>query len=167
MWKGICRAHTIPKDKSYMWKYATNAITVKSILTRRGLPNVSLECPICGDVETREHMTFGCRWTRAIWFRVLGIRGAYQNAQNMEQWLNDFMNELGSMTKVSQARWGLCMTTCWHIWKARCQAMFEAKMSQPRFVISEIKVSVEEFGKLPKQQPSTQVDRGSERWCAP
>lgn len=121
-----------------MWKLATNAIAVKGNLFRRGLTNVSQGCPICGEEESREHITFGCKWTRAIWFAMLGVRGGNNASQTMEQWLTERMNEPGSNRVVSNSRWSICMITCSYIWKARCKAMFEGVMPKSDTIILEI-----------------------------
>lgn len=89
LWKGIYGEKTIPKVKSYMWKLTTNTITVKSNLIRRDFLNVTPDCPICGKLETREHMLFECRWTHAVWFRMLGILGINQTGRSIEQWLHE------------------------------------------------------------------------------
>lgn len=115
LWSGIWDAQTIPKIKSYMWKFATNAIAVEHNLIQRGLSNIFVECPICGGEKTSKHMNFGCSWTRAIWFGMLGVQDANQSSQTIEQWLGDRIREPGSTSSAYNTRWTICMTTCWHI----------------------------------------------------
>lgn len=93
LWSSIWGEHTIPKIKNYMWKLASKAIAVKNNLIRLGLSHVYPDCPICGVEETSTHMTFGCSWTQAICCGMLGIRGANQASQSIEEWLIDRMTE--------------------------------------------------------------------------
>lgn len=32
-----------------------------------------IECSICEKIETSEHMTYGCSWTKLVWFELVGI----------------------------------------------------------------------------------------------
>lgn len=112
-------------------------------------------------------MTFGCSWTRAIRFGMLEIRVADRSSQTIEQWLGDRMREREDPSKACNPIWTICMTTCWHIWKARCRAMFEAKIPQPGIIILEINATIDELMQLPNQRLSTPTANGEGKWTAP
>lgn len=121
-----------------------------NVLKRRGLSTVSPDCPICGVKETSAQMTFGCSLTKIIWFGMLGILGANQVSQSIEEWLIDRMTDTGSMmSRRHKTRWSICMTTCWIIGKARCKEIFEVTMSHPRVDLTENKAAIAEIDQLP------------------
>lgn len=71
LWSTIWRAKARPKFKAFMWKLGSNTILVRSNLERIGLPTSTL-CPTCDEVETQEHLMFGCGWMHTIWQGALG-----------------------------------------------------------------------------------------------
>lgn len=81
---------------------------------------------------------FGCNWTCAIWFAVLGIRGANNASQTIDQWLTEHINEPDSNRAVNNSRWSMCMITCWYIWKARCKTMYVGEILEIRALIEEL-----------------------------
>lgn len=87
---------------------------------------------------------------------MLDIHYVYQSSQTIEQWLGESVKELGSMSSVFNTRWTICMTTCWHIWKARRRSMFEDKVLNPGVTIMEIRASSEELMRLSNQRRATQ-----------
>lgn len=72
-----------------------NVIAVKQNLLRRGM-NVDLSCPLCGELKKREHMVFGCRWIKPVWFEMLGIERNGTQQTDMTQWMEDRRQEPGS-----------------------------------------------------------------------
>lgn len=71
IWRMIWKVNNLPKVKKSMWHLLSNVVAVQKNLRKRGMP-VEEGCSICGTEETREHMIYGCGWTIAMWFDVLG-----------------------------------------------------------------------------------------------
>lgn len=97
--------------------------------------DVNLSCLVCGEVETRKHMVFKCRWIEPVWFEVLGIRLDSTNQMNTVQWLESRRTESGIQ---GTTWWTLCLLTCWHIWRTRCKVAFEAKQPNPAAVVTKV-----------------------------
>lgn len=125
-----------------LWKaiWGAQVIWVKANLIRRGM-NVPLECVICGEEETREHMLMGCGWTEPIWATMWGPSRAEAFGQNTIRWL-DHCRTATNQTGTNQGRkWEACMITTWHIWKTRCKAEFEGARPNLTRVIDDITVT--------------------------
>lgn len=73
----IWNTQTLPKIRVFAWKMATNALSVKTNLARRGVM-VQLTCPMCDLTETTEHLIWGCRWVE-----MLGLQDAGDGCNTM------------------------------------------------------------------------------------
>lgn len=80
-WKAIWGVNLIPKVKNFIWRLATNAVTIRTNLIRRGIATKS-ECPVGGDPETREHMLLECKWTEPVWLAMTGTRPGNMHVTN-------------------------------------------------------------------------------------
>lgn len=110
-WMIIWNTQVWPKVKLFMWKFAANAIPVRSNLQRRGFVVTSV-CPSCAEEETRDHALTGCWWTRDVWDGVLNMKMNDAQTDSLTAWLlggaaPSFVN--GPTTRMT---WELCMYTC-------------------------------------------------------
>lgn len=63
LWQAIWAAKVWPKVQTYTWRFLSNSIAVRANLVRRSVQASQL-CSSCDGLETIEHMTLGCEWTR-------------------------------------------------------------------------------------------------------
>lgn len=133
-----------PKVQTFMWKLASNSISVRSNLVRRGIPT-SPVCPVCDEVETREHMAYGCSCTKWVWEGVLGLTMDMMNFETIVSWLCNMVSVGRGNRLEDQVRWSLCILTCWFIRKSRCKLAFEEKMPNSYVVIHDIFRAFEEI----------------------
>lgn len=102
--------------------------------------NIDLGCPICGQVETRDHVVLGCAWTEPIWAATQGVSQTEPTTGTIE-WL-DKCRAIGNELGAAQRRHWDCMITTWHIWKARYKAEFEGAQSNLIGILSDIQRDV-------------------------
>lgn len=166
LWKAIWAGQVWPKVRTFMWKLASNSLPVRSNLDRRGIP-ISPTCSACDEEETAEHMVRGCSWTIGVWEGVLEISTSSDSQELMVSWLNNMVSTGRGTRSQDQARWSLCMLTCWGIWKLRCTLAFESRSLRPDVVIEEIRQAFAEITGTwkPQQKREPQVSPG--RWTAP
>lgn len=133
----IWKAKVWPKVKVFMWKFASNALVVRSNLERMGAPT-SPVCLTCVEVETREHVLMGCRWTSEVWEGVLGIQMNVVHNDSLTPWM--LGGNIPSFVRGTETNrtWELCMYTCWFIWKGMCKMAFENKSPNLILMISDI-----------------------------
>lgn len=73
----IWKAKTLPKIKTFLWRYAHESIGVKACLVRRGMGDDEI-CPICKvEVELVMHALRDCGWAKAVWMQL----GVYNTNQ--------------------------------------------------------------------------------------
>lgn len=86
MWEKIWKAKTLPKIKAFAGKLAVNAIAVRDGLARRGVP-IETKCPMYDQIETKEHLIWGCKWVKLVWEEFLGLQDVRDDCQTVNDWL--------------------------------------------------------------------------------
>ncbi|XP_068319568.1 uncharacterized protein [Pyrus communis] len=97
-------------------------------------------------VEFVEHLLLSCPWVEPIWFGdPLNYRVNRTNVSNLPAWVSSFFgSNLGSKEELARIL-SYVAFTCWHIWKARCNFVFDNKSISPNQVIMSIFTSVNGF----------------------
>lgn len=134
IWSAVWKSNTLPKVRNFAWKLLTNALHVMANLTRRGM-EVRPLCVLCGLVEDVEYMLYRCEWTKMVWFGCLGLGELEMEWRSVRDWLTARRAEQGGTQQQTEARWALCLMTCWKVWQARCKAVFEQQKLNPREVV--------------------------------
>lgn len=88
VWRFIWKTGMLPKVKSFMWSLLSDSLSVMQNLHKRGM-NIQMSCPICGDIEDREHIVYRCGWTEVVWFGIMGIRAPQHVRPTIEEWIQD------------------------------------------------------------------------------
>lgn len=83
VWSAIWKNDMLSKVNSFMWSLMSDSLPVMKNLHRRGM-NVQMSCPVCGEVEEREHMAYKCEWTEAIWFGIMLIGATHHTRSNIK-----------------------------------------------------------------------------------
>ena len=90
--KWIWNIDTMPKIKVFLWQLCHNALLVRGILFWWGW-NIEPHCPLCAtDVESIDHLFWGCRGTNRVWELVVQHQWIpYQLLHNFTQdWTRSF-----------------------------------------------------------------------------
>lgn len=106
-------------------------------LARRGFDIMPI-CPICEEVESREHMTLHCGWMRQVWRGTLGWGDGDLQHASVEMGLTQMAAIKRSPWLTHLNVWRLCMITCLCIWKEGCKCAFENKQPNLTWVIQDI-----------------------------
>lgn len=87
-----------------------------------------------------EHMFLLCSWVEPIWFGgMLSYRIDKNVILTWKQWLNSIIVSNIRSHQENERFLFFIAFTCWHIWKARCNFIFnqkEVNLSQVLFAIS-------------------------------
>lgn len=131
-------------------------------------------CPICKiHEETIEHVFLLCPWVEVIWFG--GMLSHRIIRSSISSWVNWLVN-ITNITLNSKAELDRVLSyvafTCWHIWKSRCNFLFQNGSINPRNVLAAIDTSVSAFSEASRNKvirpsmpnPAAQVPA---RWCLP
>lgn len=130
-WKRIWKSKGItPRVKIFFWKCMHNALPTGAALTKR-IHSITPACKICNaPSEDIVHALFLCDHARAVWYMSLGLRTDITR-MNFKHILHLLWNGLDA-SKLAQF-----LSIAWHIWKARCSALFADKPCQPCKVVAE------------------------------
>lgn len=88
LWIEMWKNRTPPKVNTFMWRLLRNSLVVKANLTWWGI-DMTPDCPICDNMETRKHTLIQCQWAKQVWFRTLGVRTKLLDSSTFEEWMLD------------------------------------------------------------------------------
>ncbi|KAB2625965.1 hypothetical protein D8674_017625 [Pyrus ussuriensis x Pyrus communis] len=146
VWRCVWHLMTTPKVRNFMWRALNGDLaTMENLFKRRCSPSPS--CPICLDQdESVEHMLLLCPWVEPIWFGgPLNYRVNRADISNLPAWVSSFIeSNLGSKEEIDRILANVAFT-CWHIWKTRCNFVYDHKRILPNHVIMAIVTSVNGF----------------------
>ncbi|KAM1498581.1 hypothetical protein ACFX10_021399 [Malus domestica] len=127
VWKCVWKLEVQPKIRSFMWRSLQEAVATNVNLFMRRSSSSTL-CPICNRYEeSLVHLFLQCSWVEeAIWLgSIVGLANGQSGVRN------DMLSYVA--------------TTCWFIWKARCNFLFNQQPIVPRQIIAVITQSVAAF----------------------
>lgn len=106
-----------------MWLVFRNSIITKDNLRRRNWQGNPLSC-FCDQVETSQHLYFGCNVAKAVRGTVANCLRTNNRPQIIQQfyiWTNKLWPQGKEMFTIGLS------AVCWAIWKCRNKACFELK----------------------------------------
>lgn len=116
---------------------------VNTTLKRFGMSGIictiDQKCHLCEDVETRQHMTFKCKWTKHRWLTTMNLRAYLASEENIFSCSNLVALDARVPKKENEHRWGKYGIVCRSKWKKTCRALFDCKDPNPAKVIDSFK----------------------------
>ncbi|KAB2628569.1 patellin-3-like [Pyrus ussuriensis x Pyrus communis] len=171
--KGIWKLEVPPKLRHFLWLTVHGCLPTRDALFRRRSSQTST-CPICCcHDETTEHMFLSCSWVEPIWFGgVLGYKVDQTSLPNWVDWIQAVFSPNMCTTGDTNWRRSYIVFTCWCIWKARCDFVFNGVPLCPPNVLAAITVAVSSFFGARAAVGCRNVGDGRKeiqavRWCAP
>ncbi|KAM1383307.1 hypothetical protein PS2_035388 [Malus domestica] len=140
VWKLIWKLRVPAKIKHFMWKSLHGVIpTMSELFKKRSMPYPN--CPIChNSEESVEHLLLLCPWVEPVWFGgVLNLRIARAEVPNWVEWFISTSTVLGGTNDDRLSLLSFVAFSCWHIWKARCNFVYnncQINPTQMRWAIS-------------------------------
>lgn len=128
-------------------------------------------CSICHlQEESIEHLILFCPWVKPIWFD--GILNYKIDRSGVSSWTKWFDSVAYSQLGDSGDRLHMLSYvafTCWHIWKAHCNLLFNRRPIDPTQVVCAINNSAGAFSAnvrdvYPLPSPIPPVDDRLPRW---
>ncbi|CAN6563499.1 unnamed protein product [Malus baccata var. baccata] len=173
LWTCIWQLDVPPKIRHFLWASLHRGLpTGKALFSRRLSPSPS--CPICRcDDETVEHVFLRCPWVAAVWFGgALNYIVDVASIGSWAMWLHSVL--LSNWGSSVDRRWfqAYVAFTCWFIWKARCDYVFNQVGINPAKVIFSLSTALGNFmlasSSVGSARPAL-VPRveGVIRWCPP
>lgn len=128
-WRKLWQIKVPPKVTHVCWKALTDCLPTRSMLYSRYVP-VQLNCPVCNaGEETIGHTLVLCSFATACWNKVLGNR-FLGLVTSFKDW---FFQIINSVNKEKREE---ILMTCWALWKARNELVWQKKRSLVENVIS-------------------------------
>ena len=146
IWKFIWQLKIPPKLRCFLWKTLNGALATMANLYQRRSSSSPL-CPICGvGNETITHLLLQCSWVRGIWFGgCLNFRSNQLDASSWACWLSQMFVSVRGSKEVSRHIFFYISFTCWHIWIARCNFLFNHQQIHPPRILEAISRSALAF----------------------
>ena len=119
--------------------------TMANLYQRRSSP--SPLCPICGvRDESITHLLLNCPWVKGIWFGgCLNLRMNHSESTTWASWLLQMYDSVKGSKEVRSHLLSYISFTCWHIWIARCNFLFNHQQIYPSRIIVAISHSATAF----------------------
>ncbi|KAM1209964.1 hypothetical protein ACFX2J_015428 [Malus domestica] len=171
-WKGVWKIDAPPKIRNFIWRAINEMLsTMRGLFLRRSTS--SPVCPICkSQEESVVHMLLLCPWVSPVWFGgQLGLRFFRNGPSSFLGWFQGLF--IGGPYKKDRSKiLSVIAFSCWHIWKARCNFVFNDVAVVPSQVMHAISFSVASFWEARTQcfqrVTSNIADLGLvPRWCPP
>ncbi|XP_068323301.1 uncharacterized protein [Pyrus communis] len=173
LWKGIWKLEVPLKLRHFLWLIVHNCLPTRDALFRRRSSQVST-CPICCcHDETIEHIFLSCSWVAPIWFGgALGYKVDRLSLPDWLEWILAVFSPNFCISGDSKWRRSYIVFTCWCIWKARCDFVFNGVSINPSKVLAAISAVVSSFFGARAMDEARRGGVGrrvspNARWCAP
>lgn len=86
-----------------------------------------------------EHALILCPWVDLVWFGVpLGLRVDKGAVTTLHAWLETVWQSLPSGVEEKRETMLCIAFLCWSIWKARCDGVFNSRLSSPSYTLLSI-----------------------------
>ncbi|XP_076900310.1 uncharacterized protein LOC143554448 [Bidens hawaiensis] len=123
-----------------MWKAEIDWIPTREVLAFRNIPVNTTICSLCEEgPENANHLLLSCQMANRVWQCI----GSWCKIPPIFAFVvRDLLiihKTAPLCNKKKKVLQGIIMTTCWCIWKARNQTIFENKESSVDKVIEEVK----------------------------
>ncbi|KAM2075160.1 hypothetical protein ACFX1T_038088 [Malus domestica] len=146
LWKCLWKIEVPPKIRHFLWSSLHNALATNVNLFKRRASNSPI-CPIClCDDESTVHIFLLCPWVKHVWFGgVLSYKVDGSAISSWFLWLQAiFSSNFGAPDDGMWVR--SCVAfTCWFIWKARCDFVFNHEKIIPSRVVLAISSAMDSF----------------------
>jgi hypothetical protein len=116
------------KIKLFLWLAVNNKIATWDNLLHRGWSGPG-RCILCKkETEDCNHLFIICSFTRAVWETLK------RHTKGVYCWSGNNLGEcFSNWTEAKSSNLSLAALTCWNIWIARNEAIFEGKMPSVSF----------------------------------
>ncbi|KAM2728910.1 hypothetical protein EV1_000356 [Malus domestica] len=173
LWTCIWQLDVPPKIRHFLWVSLHLGLpTGKALYTRRLSPSPS--CPLCRSAdESVEHVFLRCPWVAAVWYGgALNYKVDVAGIDSWALWLQSVFSSNWGSSVDRQWFQAYVAFTCWFIWKARCDYVFNQVSINPAKVIFSLSTAFGNFllamSSVGSARPgSVSREDGAVRWCPP
>lgn len=124
-WSKIWKLKASPSIKMFMWKIA-NSILPTSMRVAAKVPNINTTCKLCNNFnESLSYLFLDCQFASQVRNHLNFQMDYVKNGTiTCHDWIDSWFRD--KKRDNSFIGWAeLCSTINWHIWKARCNKVFE------------------------------------------
>ncbi|KAL9233000.1 hypothetical protein vseg_008046 [Gypsophila vaccaria] len=145
LWGSMWTINVLPRIKSFFWQLCREALPTKARIARRLGQGPSI-CPLCLlEDETDIHLFRDCTWTRRVWNEMEMNEAGPRGNGELRDWLTEVWT---TMQEEERARF---MISCWAVWRARNEHVFESTELRVDLVTCRIRGLLEELAKVKTQ----------------
>ena len=130
---------TIPRHGLIVWMALLDRLPTLNRLATWGY-QVDGMCRLCqSQMETRDHLFFGCSFTKIIWESVLKLCNQRRDVGSWTEELNWAVKRTQGRTLVSlilRIAWRACI---YLTWKGRNQRLYKNRRASPELIVKNIK----------------------------
>ncbi|XP_076882678.1 uncharacterized protein LOC143531219 [Bidens hawaiensis] len=121
------------KCNIHAWRAEMDRISTKEALGKRNIPMANSMCSFCGtNVETANHIFTNCLVAMAIWDEIARWFKVSPFSASLVRDLLNIAKASGLEDQKKDMMHGIIIISCWGIWKARNEKIFEGKDEKPK-----------------------------------
>lgn len=121
IWKGP----TIQRASHCLWQAVLSKLPTMDNLQKRGQHLASM-CYFCkNNCEFSEHLFFECPYSNWIWKEILSRLDLHRSPKTLNLEIAELANNCPKKGPILKLVRVLLRTTVWHIWKQRCERIFQ------------------------------------------
>ena len=117
----------VPKHAFISWLAVLNRLPTKDRLRAWGIVTDG-SCAFCNEQETRDHLFFGCSFTKELWKKVLQMSGLQRRVLTWDQELKWAINKLKGKALISNLLKIAWNALIYSIWRERNCRIFAQKI---------------------------------------
>ncbi|XP_071902663.1 uncharacterized protein [Coffea arabica] len=127
------------KVSIFMLRLLSNRLSMDNVLAAHGfqLPS-KCSCCLVSSTESLRHLFLEGELTTAVWQFFGSVGGLAMNVGHVRVWLIGWWLKPVRSEKLQFVFQILPTLICWHIWKARCTAVFQGSVQRPTEVCQAI-----------------------------
>lgn len=129
------------KVNCFVWRLSLDRVPVAANLLQKGVVLNSDRCPLCrSDIETTDHVFFGCSFAKQVWFRFLSWCSVSSPVPDCSARFMELLELVLADKNKEKMRKSLLYAAVWCIWKTRNDAVFRCIIASPFKTADEIKL---------------------------
>ncbi|MFS8007526.1 putative RNA-directed DNA polymerase [Helianthus anomalus] len=150
------------KCNVFAWRAEMERLPTRLELAKRNIPINGTSCPLCDDgEESASHLFTACRFATEVWAKVCSwAKTPFLVAFSLRDVLNAHVH-CGLKGKQQFMFQGIVVVTCWIIWRARNDRVFNGKIPKADDVFRSIKSA----GYLWFKNRCKYIDTNWDKWC--
>ena len=135
--KLVWSTFNVPKHAFISWLAVQNRLPTKDRLRAWGIV-MDGRCAFCNEHETRDHLFFGCPFTKELWTKVLQMSGLQRKVLTWDQELEWAVKKLRGKALISNLLKIAWSALIYNIWRERNCRTYAQKTGSPEQILNNV-----------------------------